>query len=99
MMSVVGTFATCPLNRAMSALRGNPEDICSERVLPTLTHCSHCFIQSLLRAELDGLQIAVQASPVARRCNERSALPVSAAQCPLVTTFSAGFRVRFGPLI
>jgi hypothetical protein len=27
--------------RAMSALRDNPEDICSDRVLPTLTRCGH----------------------------------------------------------
>jgi len=33
-----GTFATCQPHRAMSAVRGNPEDICSDRVLPTLTH-------------------------------------------------------------
>jgi hypothetical protein len=32
-----GTFATCQLNRAMSAFKGDPEDICSDRVLPTLT--------------------------------------------------------------
>jgi hypothetical protein len=33
----IGTSATCQLHRAMSALRGNPEDICSDRVLPTYT--------------------------------------------------------------
>jgi hypothetical protein len=27
--SVVGTFETCRLHRAMSAFRSNPEDICS----------------------------------------------------------------------
>jgi hypothetical protein len=28
-MSPVGTFETCRVHRAMSAFRGNPEDICS----------------------------------------------------------------------
>jgi hypothetical protein len=33
-----GTFATSRLRRAMSALEGNPEEICSGRVFLTLTH-------------------------------------------------------------
>lgn len=37
-MAALGTFETCRLPQVMSALRGNPEDICSDRVLPTLTH-------------------------------------------------------------
>ena len=28
-ISCIGTFETCRLYRAMSAFRGNPEDICS----------------------------------------------------------------------
>ena len=35
-MSLIGTFATCRLRRAMSVLRGTPEDICSGGVLLTL---------------------------------------------------------------
>ena len=63
-----------------------------------MTHCSYCFIQSLLRAELDGLRIAVQASPMTRRCNERPAACVSRSMS-LLTTFSAGFQVGLGQLI
>ncbi len=35
--SEIGTFETCQLYQAMSAFRGNPEDICSDGVLLTLT--------------------------------------------------------------
>jgi hypothetical protein len=35
--SVSGTFETCRLHRAMSAFRGNPEEICSGWVLLSLT--------------------------------------------------------------
>jgi hypothetical protein len=28
-MAAIGTFETCRLYRAMSAIRGNPENICS----------------------------------------------------------------------
>jgi hypothetical protein len=37
MNSALGTFATCRLRRAMSVLKGIPEDICSGRVLLILT--------------------------------------------------------------
>jgi hypothetical protein len=37
LMSVFGTFETCRLHRAMSAIEGNPEDICSDGVLLSLT--------------------------------------------------------------
>jgi hypothetical protein len=36
-MSVLATFETGRLHRAMSAFEGNPEDICSDRVLLGLT--------------------------------------------------------------
>jgi Domain of unknown function (DUF1330) len=36
-----GTFDTCRLHWAMSAFRGNPEDICSHGVLLSLTHLRH----------------------------------------------------------
>ena len=36
-LAVIGTFATCQLYRAMSAFKGNSEDICSCRVLLSLT--------------------------------------------------------------
>ncbi len=36
-----GTFETCRLHRAMSAFRGNPEDICSHWVLLSLTRNGH----------------------------------------------------------
>src|SRR5216684_916481 len=36
-MSLIGTFATCQLHRAMSAFRGTPEDMCSCCVLLVLS--------------------------------------------------------------
>ena len=39
--SACGTFETCRLYRAMSAFERNPDDICSLRVLPSLTRFGH----------------------------------------------------------
>jgi hypothetical protein len=58
------TFATCQLHRAMSAFRGNPEDICSDRVLPTLTP---------IRTPDDRLSHAIQINP--SRNSSRQNLP------------------------
>ena len=49
--SETGTFATCRLRRAMSVLRGTPEDICSGGVLLTLVE-SRCGAVALGRTYL-----------------------------------------------
>jgi hypothetical protein len=73
-MSPTGTFETCQLHRAMSALRGNPEDMCSCGVLLNLdpkatsamVHARPNYLNSYACKTRTGYLGAASSMPLAR---------------------------------